>query len=360
MAAGALERVPERHGFFEDQGASRQRVKFRRTVRPMTAHGHRRESFGGRSHPASRVALQHLRYVLAAAKMRSFRQAAIEIGVCESAISRGIRDLEDEIGVALFIRHPGGVRLTNAGNKFLNHARAAMGRIDYALKDAGAAGRGEVGAVRIGIFSSLASGFLADLLQAYQEANPFVRLDFAEGSPAEHIAAVQHHRLDVAFLTGSQRAFGCEMTQLWAERVFVVLPRDHSLAECEEIAWDDLRDEEFIVTEKNPGPEIHDYLVKHLAELGHHPCVQRCCVGRANLMKVVALGRGLTLASEAMTGNAFPGVVYRPVKGEWLPYSTVWSARNDNPAFRRLLTMARKRARQAVDDGMSRPAANSP
>jgi DNA-binding transcriptional LysR family regulator len=299
------------------------------------------------------VALQHLRYVLAAAKLRSFRQAAIEIGVCESAISRGIRDLEDEIGVALFIRHPGGVRLTNAGTKFLNHARAAMGRIDYALKDTGAAGRGEVGVVRIGIFSSLASGFLADLLQSYQEANAFVRLDFTEGSPAEHVAAVQHHRLDVAFLTGSHRAFGCETIQLWAERVFVVLPRDHPLAKCEAIIWEDLRDEEFIVTERNPGPEIHDYLVKHLAELGHHPCVQRCGVDRANLMKVVALGRGLTLASEAMTGNAFPGVVYRPLTGERLPYCAVWSARNDNPAFRRLLTMARKRAKKLIADGVA-------
>lgn len=129
----------------------------------------------------SRVALQYVRYVLAAAEKRSFRQAAIDLGLWESTISRGIRDLEDEIGVALFIRHPGGVRLTNAGSKFLSHARMAISRIEYALQDAGAAGRGEIGMVRIGIFSSLASGFLADLLQAYQAENPFVHLDFNRG-----------------------------------------------------------------------------------------------------------------------------------------------------------------------------------
>jgi DNA-binding transcriptional LysR family regulator len=76
----------------------------------------------------SRVALQYVRYVLAAAEKRSFRQAAIDLGLWESTISRGIRDLEDEIGVALFIRHPGGVRLTNAGSKFLSHARMAISR----------------------------------------------------------------------------------------------------------------------------------------------------------------------------------------------------------------------------------------
>jgi DNA-binding transcriptional LysR family regulator len=297
---------------------------------------------------SSKVVLQYLRYVLAAAERRSFRRAAMDLGVWESTISRGIRDLEDEIGVALFNRHTGGVTLTHAGTKFLSHARVAVGRIEYALKDAGAAGRAEVGVVRIGIFSSLASGFLADLLQAYQAEHPFVHLDFAEAGPAEHVAAVQHHRLDVAFLTGEPAAYGCEAARLWEERVFVVLPRDHGLVECEVITWDDLRDEHFIVSEANPGPEIHDYLVKHLADLGRHPCVERCGVGRDNLMKLVTLGRGLTLTSEATTGAAFPGVVYRPIEGEWLPFSAVWSLRNDNPAFRRLLSMARALSKQAA------------
>lgn len=296
---------------------------------------------------ASRGPSGYLRYALVAAERRSFRQAAAELGVWESTISRGIRDLEDEIGVALFIRHPGGVTLTNAGRNFLRHARLAIGYIEHALKDAGAAGRGEVGMVRIGIFSSLASGFLADLLQAYQAEHPFVHLDFAEGGPAEHVTAVQHHRLDVAFLTGEPAAYGCEVARLWEERVFVVLPRDHSLVECEVITWDDLRDEHFIVSGANPGPEIHDYIVKHLADLGRHPCVERCGVGRDNLMKLVTLGRGLTLTSEATTGAAFPGVVYRPIEGERLPFSAVWSLRNDNPAFRRLLSMARLLSKRA-------------
>jgi hypothetical protein len=52
-----------------------------------------------RCNTSSKVALQYLRYVLAAAEKRSFRQAAIELGVWESTVSRGIRDLEDEIGV---------------------------------------------------------------------------------------------------------------------------------------------------------------------------------------------------------------------------------------------------------------------
>lgn len=287
------------------------------------------------------IELRHLRYVVAAAESGSFRGAAKATGVQESAISRRIRDLEDEIGVALFIRHHGGVDLTHAGKGFLVCARKAISQISDAAMDAGSFGRGDAGVVRIGIFSSLASGFLADLLRAYVNVNPGVRPDLVEGGPNAHIAAIQRRQTDVAFLTGEPVADGCDRAHLWDERVYVALPSDHELALRHEISWDDLRDRHFIVSEADPGPEICDYLVKHLAELGHHPSVERHGVGRDNLMHLVAIGQGITLTSEATTGSLFPGVVYRPLAGEILPFCAIWSPQNDNPALRRLLSLAR-------------------
>ncbi|WP_163160135.1 helix-turn-helix domain-containing protein [Bradyrhizobium uaiense] len=69
--------------------------------------------------------LCQLRYVIAAADNGSFRKATIAIGVQESAIGRRIRDLEDEIGAALFVRGSSGVRLTHAGQLFIARARRA-------------------------------------------------------------------------------------------------------------------------------------------------------------------------------------------------------------------------------------------
>ncbi|AWC25207.1 HTH-type transcriptional regulator GltC [Aminobacter sp. MSH1] len=219
--------------------------------------------------------------------------------------------------------------------------------------DAGSFGRGEAGIVRIGIFSSLASGFLADLLRAYVAGNPSVRPDLVEGGPSEHISAVQRHQMDVTFLTGEPIADGCDRTHLWKEQVYVTLPSDHELVPRDEIFWADLRDRHFIVSEADPGPEIHEYLVKHLADLGHHPSVERHGVGRDNLMHLVAIGRGLTLTSEATTAARFPGVVYRPLSGEILPFCAIWSPQNDNPALRRLLSLARIMSKRgtSISDG---------
>jgi len=81
--------------------------------------------------------------------------------------------------------------------------------------------------------------------------------------------------------------------------------------------------------------------VRELAELGLHPQIRVQSIGRDNLLPLVAIGRELTLVSEAMTVARFPGLTYRPILGELLSFSAVWSTKNDNPAFRRMLSLAK-------------------
>ena len=99
-----------------------------------------------------------------------------------------------------------------------------------------------------------------------------------------------------------------------------------------------------MVSETAPGQEIYDYLVRKLAELSWHPDIHVQSVSRDNLLSLVAIGRGLTVVSEAMTATNYPGLVFRPIKGERLPFSAIWSPNNDNPAFRRFLSMAKAKA----------------
>jgi len=287
------------------------------------------------------VQVRHIQYVIAAADHGSFRRAAAALGVQESAISRRIRELEDRLGTTFFIRSSGGVKLTHAGKQFVQRGRKALSEINLAKAEATAIGRGEDGHVRIGIFSSLASGFLSDLIQTFSARHDAVQLSFVDGNPAEHVAAVRQHHLDIAFITGSAEWPGCESQCLWTERIYVVLPTGHPRADAEQVGLDELAGEAFIVSESAPGEEIHDYLVQRLADLGRHPVIQQQAVGRDNLMRLVALGRGLTVTSEATTAAQIPGVVFRPIIGEILPFCAVWSPRNENPALGSMLDIAR-------------------
>ncbi len=294
------------------------------------------------------IELRHLHYFISAAEHGSFRKAGVAVGIQESSISRGVRDLEDQLGAALFHRHSSGVRLTFAGKRFLRRARQIIRNLGEGAHDIASVGRSEIGYVRIGIFSSIASGFLAELLRTYHARFEKVRVELVDGTPAEHVAALRQVTLDVAFLTGTRDWRDCDTEQLWSERVFAVLPENHELAARSALDWHDLVEETFIINSVASGQEIHDYLVQRLAGLGRHPeiCVQH--VGRDNLLPLVAINRGLTVVSEAMTAARFPGIAYRPIMCEVLPFSAVWSPRNDNPALRRFLSLARTMSKSVL------------
>lgn len=305
------------------------------------------------------IEFRHLRHFIATAEHGSFRKAGVALGLSQSAVSRSIADLEDQIGASLFHRHTWGVELTYAGQRFLRRARHVVRTIDAGTDDAAAIGRSEYGSIHIGIYSSIASGFLAELLRAYNARHGGVQINLVDGNAAEHVADIRKLRVDVAFLTGTEEWAGCDTVHLWSERVFAVLPLEHRLARCDELEWQVLAGESFIVSEAPPGQEIRDYLVRRLAGLDRHPAIQVQYVGRDNLLPLVAIGRGLTLVSEAMTVAQFPGIAYRPIVAEVLPFSAVWSPRNDNPAFRRLLSMARSMATTGNANGAIRLASQT-
>ena len=247
------------------------------------------------------IELRHFRYFVAASEYGSLRKAGAALGIQESTISRSIRDLEDRLGASLFQRHSGGVSLTIAGERFLHRARIVLRQISEGVRDVAAIGRCENGCIRVGIYSSLASGFLAELVRTYDRHHANIRIDLIDGNPAEHIASIRKLGLDVAFITGSRKWSDCETISLWSERVFVVLHESHALTKKDQLSWLDLAHERFIVSDSAPGPEIHDYLVQRLADFSHHPEIQPQHISRDNLLSLVAMNRGLTLTSEATT-----------------------------------------------------------
>ncbi|WP_197707318.1 LysR substrate-binding domain-containing protein [Sphingobium sp. LB126] len=305
--------------------------------------------------PKCTIEVRHLRYVVVAAEQGSFRKASARLGVRESTISRQIRDLEDALGSSLFLRTRAGVALTQAGESFVQRARCALTQIDFAIRDVGAIGRGSRGVIRIGLFSSLATGFVASLIGQFMADHKEVQLEFLEGDHLELIPAVRRHQLDIAFMTEPHEIEDFSSIRLWTEQVYVVLSKADALASRSEIAWSDIRRRRFIVTEIAPGRDIEALLFRHLSSLGHRPDIQRNRVSRQTLMQLVACGQGITLASESITETPFAGVAYRRLVGCRLPFCGIWSDENDNPAFRRLLSMANLLSRVESNAVVRRP-----
>src|SRR5580704_8241506 len=94
--------------------------------------------------------LRQLRYFLAVGEASNFTKAAAGLRVAQPALSRQVKDLEDEIGVELMRRSPRGVRLTREGRLFLGEVREILKRTGESVEKVRALARGEYGQLRVG------------------------------------------------------------------------------------------------------------------------------------------------------------------------------------------------------------------
>jgi len=304
--------------------------------------------------------LKDLDSFVAVAESCGFRRAAHHLGIEQSALSRRISNLEDQLGVSLFERHRGGTRLTVAGQRFLEDVRMVFSHLESALRTVRAAGYAGEGTLKIGIVASISSSFLNALLRAYRKEHPAVAMEIIEGEPRGHIADVVGRALDIAFLTGTPQPPGCDTEQLWHEPILAALAANDPRSVSGILHLADMTEDQFIVSRLAPGPEVHDYIVQRLATLGFSPRIDHHRVTRESLMAMVGLEFGVTLISGAEAGVRYPHVAFVPLAGEVLPFSAVWSPENDNPALRRLLSAARVQAQKVKNAVPSQTLDRSP
>jgi DNA-binding transcriptional LysR family regulator len=290
--------------------------------------------------PRSKIELRHVRYIIAAAESGSFRRAAQHLGVEQSAISRRIRDVEDEVGAQLFRRHPAGVDLTDIGKQFLNQAAPGARQIGSALDGARTvANRGRH--LRIGVFGPLTMGFLSELFGAFRGDRPGVKLRFSEGSCPELIAAVRRGQLDVGIVAEALPAKGFDVTHLWAEPVYVAMPNGDPLADQKALRWDDLRHRHFVVTDLPTGDFAKNYLMRHLQTSPGDLQIEQLSVTRESLMQIVAHGDGVTIAGSAHVRHGLPGIVFRLIEDAVLRYGAVHPRGALHRNLERLLSLAK-------------------
>ncbi|QDF39168.1 LysR family transcriptional regulator [Bradyrhizobium symbiodeficiens] len=300
--------------------------------------------------------LKDLRCFVAIAETGGFRSASRRLGMEQSIVSRRLASLEDGLGVSLVERGRNGVRLTAAGGRFLEQVRTSLSQLDVAVSHAQAAGEAVAGRVRIGITSSIASGFVRELLAAWRTDHPRVAIDLVEGGPNEHVAAVLAHKLDLTFQLSSVPHQGLDAEQLWIDRVFAATASGSPYAAHGRCRMAQLADAEFIVSTRNSGPDIRDFLTTRLYQLGNSPSIRMIDIGREALMHCVGLGMGVTVTTSADATIRYPDVTFVEILDERLPFSAIWSPHNDNPALRRFLSGARIRARKSARPHREAPA----
>jgi DNA-binding transcriptional LysR family regulator len=256
--------------------------------------------------------LRHLRYFLAVSEASNFSKAAAQLRVAQPALSRQIRDLEEEIGVELLRRSPRGVRLTPEGRLFLEEVRQLLKRTDESVEKVRTLIRGEQSELHVG-YRFPTMEILPPALAAFQKAMPGVKVLLHELCSDELIAGLRNGMLELAVMlqpAGEQIA-GIEFESLRTDPYYVALTAAHPFARLKSIPVEMVATEPLIGLSRRDFPEYYRNLHRIFAPTGVKPHIALECDSRNSLIIEVEARHGIALCPVA-SGNL---LLYRPLTG---------------------------------------------
>ena len=246
--------------------------------------------------------LRQLQYFVAVAEQGSVTRAAQNLSISQSSVTEALKELETDLGVPLFDRHPRGLTITHNGHQFLRHATKILATVSDARTSFSGQQSALSGTLNIGVTSLVAGYVLSDLLARYRRACPGVDVSAIEdnGGYLEHLLV--GGELDVAVMVISnlrdRMALQAEILETSPYRLW--LPMGHPLVSADIISVADIAREPLIMLTVD---EIEENTGKLLSALGARPHVAFRTRSVEAVRSLVATGAGVAL---------LPDLVYRP------------------------------------------------
>lgn len=283
--------------------------------------------------------LRHLRYFIAVAEAGSLTVAAEQtLHTSQLSLSRQIRDLEDQVGVALFTRSASGVALTTAGQAFIDHARLALNQVDAAIQAARRAAEPEKQRLALGFLTGQEMIWLPEAMHILRNELPTVDVTVSSDYSPDLAAAVARGKLDLAFVRAESQ-FDLTYIVVAKEPLVVLMPSDHPLTAFDAISPRQLIGEPFIAM-AGRAMVLRGVIDAYLDRSGVQITPAQNVDNPAMVMSLVASTRGVALIS-AYVENLMPwSFVSRPLAGEAPTIDLVvgYSRSNTSPVLKLFLS----------------------
>lgn len=286
--------------------------------------------------------LQLLEQFTALARTKNFTRAAEELHLSQSALSRAIQKLEDQLGQPVFERKPREVVLTELGELLLERAKHILQLMEDTFSELSEAGRR--GRIRLGAIPTIAPYFLPGLLSSFAKKHPDISVIVQEDTTENLIKRCNHGEIDLAILALPLLAKNLEVEPLFDEELLLVVPVGHPLAASKSVAIDAVEHFPFVMLN-----EAH-CLTDNIASFCRRKAVQPVTVERtsqlATVQELVALGHGVSIVpAMARKIDTSEQRIYRSFTGE-KPQRTIammWNSyRFQSKAVKALMEHLRK------------------
>jgi DNA-binding transcriptional LysR family regulator len=293
------------------------------------------------------VELRLLRYVIAVAEELHFGRAAKRLHLSAPALSKQIKDLERDLGYALFDRRTREVLLTPAGTAFVGDARQALVWVERAVQCGYAASRRDAGELLIGYSPWFRPSLLVALQTAFGERRPNAKLAFHSGYSSTQIELLLKGTLQAGLIELPVSTEGLTTHCVWREELILAVPENHPLAKRSEIDRLDLATEPIIWVAKTLNLALHKYLLESCQRSGYMPRIVHEVNTVSELFDLVAFGAGIGFVKRSVGERSREsGVVFRELRRPRLSIETgiAYRADNESEVLRVLVQLLREQS----------------
>jgi len=290
--------------------------------------------------------LRHLRYFVTVAEELNISRASARLRISQPAVSRQLRDLEEELGVALFRREKSGIALTPAGETFLAHARDLLRRSAEAVKATAAFALKPKETIVVGYFAPVLGSILTPALRRFSEQRPDSEVVLREMPPGEQLEALRKGRIDLALIGNPCPEMEREFVVKTLKRIpfAIVLPDNHLLALRKRIALSELEGEQFIGFSEGKFPGRNAAICAACQAAGFTPRLRFQVDSLTALLALVAAGKGVSLAPAEVSQLPHPQAVFVPIASP-VPFvisAAAYRKGETNPLIKELLDCCRE------------------
>jgi len=242
--------------------------------------------------------IRALRYFTEVVQMNGFSKAAETLYVTQSAISRSILRLENELGFKLLIREPEGVRMTEEGIILFNHAKQILAQFASMKKAIEDKSGPLTGTLNVGLPPIIASTYFADIIMSFTTRYPNVELKIFELGTEQVLNAMSEGNLETAAVMLPFDDARFDLHPFITERLTLLVNDRHYLATRGEVSFRELTDEKFVLFAENF--RINELIHDACGIYNRKPVV----VGRSNhldlIIAMVSAGVGITLLPDSI------------------------------------------------------------
>ncbi len=263
--------------------------------------------------------IRELRYFVEVVRHNGFGRATEALHVTQPAISRGIKQLEAELGQPLLVREPKGICLTTEGVILLRHAKLILQQVSNLHSELRDASTAVTGTLRVGIPPVVGSTYFADVITAFRAKCPLVELQITEFGTNQMENALRDGSVEIAAAMLPLDAQQFEIQRFAADRLVLVIGRHHGLAQMRSVRMSELAGETFVLL-------TEDFRITDLVRsaCGLHGFAPKVAGRSSHLELVIAMARagvGVTvLPKPVWDEHASPELAAIPITDPTLSY----------------------------------------